>query len=424
MREDSRGSIKYGGMTGRVEKRYESSWTIIIELGYDKATKERKRIVESYQDIETEEAAWDRVQERMYEIKHKKYIKRNNATLGQYLDEWLELRKSKLAPKTYASYRGEINGHIKPSIGNIPLQDLEPMDLQEYYFKMETEGRNKKADKKDRPPGLSQRTIHYHHRILSAALKQAVKWKKIPYNPASFVDTPTYEKKEMQFLRKNELYDFLQSVSEHIDYRVMYVAVMTGMRQGEILGLRWQDVDFDLGVIYVRQQLQYLPGQGYFYKSPKSKKSKRTIPMQLPLSKMLREIKKEQIDYIEKETSDLMAQTDVGEVKEEDIKRIYEDNDLVFCQKNGKPWDPGNITNRFKDAIIKFGKPNMRFHDLRHTFAALSLAAGISMDKLQILMGHESITTTIDMYGHIPDDVLTGEMAKLSQYLGFEVLAK
>ena len=197
---------------------------------------------------------------------------------------------------------------------------------------------------------------------------------------------------------------------------------MTGMRQGEILGLRWVDIDFDLGVLYVRQQLQYLPGQGYFIKTPKSKKSTRTIPMQLPLSKMFREIKKEQETY--KKKGEAKLRKEMQNITEEDLKTIYDDHDLVLCQPNGKPWDAGNITNRFKEAITKFGRPNMRFHDLRHTFAALALAAGISMDKLQRLMGHESITTTIDMYGHIPADELNEEMKKLSQYLGFGTLVK
>ena len=201
-------SIRIGDLTGRVEKRYETSWTIIIELGYDPATKQRKRIVESY-PVEKEEDATAILIDKMYELRHKKYVKRDNITLGQYLDDWLKFRQSKLAPKTYASYKNEIEKYIKPRIGAIPLQDLEPMQLQEYYYKMETEGRIRKEDGEgDKPKGLSQRTINYHHRILSIALKQAVKWKKISYSPALFVDVPTFEKREMEYLRKNELESF------------------------------------------------------------------------------------------------------------------------------------------------------------------------------------------------------------------------
>jgi integrase len=425
-------------MKGRVEKRYESSWTIIIEMGYDKATKKRNRIVKSV-EVDTEDEATDLMIDMMYEIRHKKYVSPSTMTLSQYLDKWLAFRKTKLAPKTYHSYFSEIERHVKPAIGNIPLQEVEAIHLQEYYLKMETEGRIKPEDKKgskkkdasdevprdkkELPPGLSQRTINYHHRILSAALKQAVKWKMIPYNPAQYVDTPTYEKKEMNFMRKGELAPFLEKIKGHADYAVIYTAVMTGMRQGEVLGLRWYDVDFDHGMINVRQQLQYVPGKSFFFKSPKSAKSVRAIPMQLPLSKMLKDVKKAQDEYRRVEEEKLRTKQN-GEITEADLKAIYDDQGLVLCQINGKPLDGSKVTNRFKELVIEFGRPELRFHDLRHTFAALAIAAGIAMEKLQKFMGHEKITTTIDMYGHIPADTLTEEMKKLSQYLGFETLAK
>lgn len=421
---------------GRVEKRYKTSWTIIIEKGYDRATKKRDKIVKSVK-VETEEEAIAIMNEMIVDIRRKQFIRPGAMTLGQYLDKWLAFRKSKLAPKTYHSYYCEIERHIKPHIGNILLQELEAIDLQEYYYKMEIEGRikpedikgrKKKDDKEEAPnkevsPGLSQRTIYYHHRIISTALKQAAKWKMIPYNPAQLVDAPTYKEKEMSFLRKTELEKFFKAIKEHSDYPVIYTAVMTGMRQGELLGLRWRDVDFETGIINVRQQLQYVPGEGYFFKSPKSTKSIRSIPMQLPLSKMFRDIKKAQENYRIVELTKLIEKTE-NNYTEEDLKIIYNDNDLVFCQDNGKPWDAGNITNRFKELARGFGRPELRFHDLRHTFAALCIAANIAMEKLQKFLGHEKITTTIDMYGHIPEDTLSEEMKKLSEYLGFETLAK
>lgn len=426
-------------MKGRVEKRYKKSWTIIIELGYDKATRQRKRIVENY-PVETEEEAEGILTDRMYELRHKTFVKRSDMTFSDYLDTWLKFKQSKLAPKTYHSYKSEIDTHIKPYFGDMKLQDVDPIHLQEYYFTMETEGRIKIEDKKcakkkretkkkdgqskrqkDFASGLSQRTIFYHHRIMSMALKQAVKWKMIPSNPAVSVDTPQYKKKEMAVLYKSECEAFIKFAQSHIDFAVIYAAIMTGMRQGEILGLRWIDVDLDAGIINVRKQLQYLPDKGHFFKEPKSEKSKRAIPMQLPLNKMIRDIKKKQEAYRDEEMRKLL-ETKNGNITDEDIKTIYDDHGLVFCRENGKPWDGGNVSSRFKALIAQFGHPGMRFHDLRHTFAALALAAGVSMDKLQRLMGHESISTTIDMYGHFSQDTLTEEMKKLSNYLGFEAL--
>jgi|GEM_PF-814145 integrase len=422
---------------GRVEKRYKTSWTIIIEKGYDKATKKRDKIVKSVK-VETEDEATAIMNEMIVDIRRKQFVRPGTMTFGQYLDKWLAFRKSKLAPKTYHSYYCEIERHIKPNIGNILLQELEAIDLQEYYYKMETEGRikpenikgrkkeedsKKKNPRKEVSPGLSQRTIYYHHRIISTALKQAAKWKMIPQNPALLVDAPSYKKKEMSFLKKSELEQFFKEVKEEMDYPVIYAGVMTGMRQGELLGLRWRDVDFDTGMINIRQQLQYMPGEGVFFKTPKSIKSIRSIPMQLPLSKMFRNIKRAQESYQIEEFKKLKRE-EVGELTESDLKKVYDDHDLVLCRNNGKPLDASKLTNRFKELVIKFGRPDIRFHDLRHTFAALAIAAGITMDKLQRIMGHESITTTIDMYGHIPEDALSEEMKKLSEYLGFETLAE
>lgn len=166
-----------------------------------------------------------------------------------------------------------------------------------------------------------------------------------------------------------------------------------------------------------------MPGEGVFFKTPKSIKSIRSIPMQLPLSKMFRNIKRAQESYQIEEFKKLKRE-EVGELTESDLKKVYDDHDLVLCRNNGKPLDASKLTNRFKELVIKFGRPDIRFHDLRHTFAALAIAAGITMDKLQRIMGHESITTTIDMYGHIPEDALSEEMKKLSEYLGFETLAE
>lgn len=423
--------------TGRVEKRYKDSWTVIIELGYDSEGK-RDRIVESIK-VETEKEANEYLQDRLYELRHGTFIKPDKITVKEYLDKWLEIRKAKLAPKTYYSYKKEIERHVVPNLGKKRLQQLTPMDLQEYYSKMELEGRIDTAPKKDsrrakeqekgkkttkeKPPGLSQRTIYYHHRILTAALKQAVKWKYIPSNPALYVDAPTFEKKEMSVLCKGELERFLKHIENSEYHNIIYCALMTGMRQGEILGLRWQDIDLDSGLINVRQQLQYVPGEGWFFKAPKSKKSNRAIPMQLPLNKMFREIKKEQTKYRLQEEEKL-KNTDNKEFKEEELKAIYDDQNLIFCQWNGTRISGNIVSNRFKELVVSFKRPELRFHDLRHTFAALCISAGMSMEKLQVIMGHESITTTIDMYGHIPIDTLNEEMKKLSQYLGFEAIAK
>jgi integrase len=176
---------------------------------------------------------------------------------------------------------------------------------------------------------------------------------------------------------------------------------MTGMRQGELLGLRWEDVNLETGIIYVRQQLQYLPEKGFFFKEPKQS-SKRAIPMPLPLNALLRQVKKEQ--------------ERIKNIYEESGRTDYNSNDLVFCTPEGKPMDGSALTKRFQALLIKNGFSKIRFHSLRHTFATMCRAAGTNLEDVQDLLGHADISTTKNMYTHIEIEPLRKAMDKFTQY--------
>lgn len=184
------------------------------------------------------------------------------------------------------------------------------------------------------------------------------------------------------------------------------------MRQGELLGLRWQDVDFDAGIIYVRQQLQYLPEHGYFFKEPKQN-SKRAIPMPLPLSYVLRRVKKEQdrIKEIYKEAEENIQEG-------EKVEGTYKDYDLIFSNPDGSPMDGTGVTKRFQKLLTANGFPKIRFHALRHTFATMCRAAGMKLEDVQDLLGHADISTTKKMYTHIEIEPLKRAMDKFTEYLG------
>lgn len=421
--------------SGHWENRYGKSYLFVFENG-KKPNGERNRITESV-ELKSDQEADDYLADKLYEMRHNIYIEPNKKAFGEYLEEWLEIRKPRLSDLTYVSYKQVINNHIKKELGNISLQQLCSMDLQRYYAKMESEGRingkiTKKGKKKkyvptEQSPGLSQRTVNYHHRIISMALKQAKKWNLITANPALDVDIPTFKKKKMQVLFRREMEVFLDQIKDSEYYQIVFTAIMSGLREGELLGLRWQDIDLQRGLINVRQQQQYTKEKGWHYSPPKSDKSIRTVPMQLPLNKMFRKIKKEQEVYCQIEEQKLIdshTSKQSEDLSEQDYKTIYDDKDLIFCRKNGDIVRNTILSREFKKLAKKFGLPDLRFHDLRHTFATLSLSAGIAMDKLQSLLGHESISTTIDMYSHIDLEALTEEMKKLSNYLGFDTLAE
>lgn len=380
-------------MQGHIEKRRKDSWTIIIDTGKNPVTQKRDRIAKSVKGPKRE--AEKVLNEMLYQLQTGTYVEVTNLTVAAYFKHWLETYcQPNLAPKTLNSYQSEINNHIIPRLGSVPLEKLSPLHLQSYYSQLLISGR------KDGKGGLSARTILYHHRIIREALKHAYRWQLVNRNVADAVQPPRFKKKEMYVMSREDVLDFLDNIQNHRDYGIIYTAIFTGMRQGELLGLKWSNINQNRRYLDVKQQLQYLPKQGYIFKEPKTPKSKRRIPLTPGLIALLKEIKKQQAQ------DKLLQGSD------------YEDKDLVFCLENGKPLDPTNLTKRFKALVKKHCHPEMRWHDTRHTFAAIALASGITMERLQILLGHESITTTIDTYGHLSPATLREAMDKFSSFMG------
>jgi integrase len=378
---------------GHLEKRYKSTWTIIIDVGHNPVTKKRDRIIRSVKG--PKRAAEKVMNEILYQLQTGTYIEPSNLTVGEYLERWLATHgEQNLRPKTYRSYRMQIHNHLIPTLGSIPLEKLTPMHLQEYYSLKLKKGR------KDGTGGLSARTVTYHHRIIREALKHAVQWQLVLRNVADAVVPPRYKKWEMAILSREEALQLLDQIKEHRDYSLIFTAIYTGMRQGELLGLRWSDVDLGLKVLKVNQQLQYIPGQGYVFSPPKTDKSRRQIPMGAALVEIFKEHKREQAQ------NKLLLGQD------------YEDMNLVFCLSNGKPIDRSNLNLRFKRIIKQFGRPEIRFHDLRHTCATLFMAAGVDAKKVQEILGHESIRTTLDIYGHVLPSMQREAVDRMNDFMG------
>lgn len=409
-------------------------------VGWDVGTPDKRDIKRSEMFDTWDDANNERIRKEA-ELLTGTYIDANKITMGEYMAHWLAVHETNLAPKTRKSYALEIKNHIIPKIGSIRLQKLSPLHLQEYYSNLLKSGKRdilvkeiadyvaripeyeKKHGVKSDPArkmkkrlelkkialetmdksgdgGLSVASVLYQHRIIHRALSQAVKWQMVARNVDDAVELPKAVKVELQYMQKNDVTAFIKLIGSAPEYPIVATAILTGMRQGEILGLRRQDVDFEHGVIHVRQQLQYISGEGFSYPPPK-RHAMRDIPMMLPLRKIIKDSVKAQDGY-----RNLLG---ADEYNSKD--------DLVFCQPDGKPWLGTTITKRFQRLCVDNGYLKIRFHSLRHSFATMARGAGMELSDVQDMLGHADIRTTKNIYTHTEIEPLRSAMQKFTDYM-------
>ncbi len=302
-------------------------------------------------------------------------------TVTEHLNQWLEgYVKTNCSIRTYDGYKSIVEHHLIPALGNIKLKELQPPAIQAYYGKAcET---------------LSARTVHHQHRVLSQSLKYAVRQGYLGRNPAEFVDPPTPRKKVMRTLTPAEVETLLETAKDNHYYPVIYTAVSTGLRQAELLGLRWRDIDLDMASISVSQVLYKRQGVCQF-KEPKTAHSRRRVSMTPKLALFLRDYK------LECQLSG---------------KALTFDS-LVFSNSEGKPLDPGVLSHDFARIVKRAGLEHLRFHDLRHTFASLMLLRGAKPKVISEALGHSSVAFTMDTYSHIISGMQEDAMALLDEVL-------
>ncbi len=294
-----------------------------------------------------------------------------NIAVGEYLDAWLKgsvcgtVRRS-----TYDRDSFLVNNHIKPILGGMKLKKLNSAHVQSFY-----------RDRLD--AGLSASTVHKIHDILRRGLAQAVKWHLLPRNVADVVKPPRPVPTEMVALSADDTRRLLEAAGEYRLEALYILAIHTGMRQGEMLALRWQDVDMENAVVSVRRTLTRNGGKVAFGE-PKTKKSRRSIRLTPQAVEALR-------SHLERQLRDM-----------EILGDRYQDQGLVFTTDTGGPINPSNLRQRSFAALLKrAGLRHMRFHDLRHTCATLLLSRGVHPKFVQELLGHATIAITLDTYSHV-----------------------
>lgn len=290
--------------------------------------------------------------------------------LGEYLHLWLETDRPRLRERTWDRYEQYVRLHIVPALGKTSLVRLSPQHLQRLY-----------SDRLE--SGLSPTTVHHLHATIHKALRQAVRWNLVARNVADLVDPPRIVTHEMATLSPAQARAFL-AAAEGDRLEALYVlAITTGMRQGELLGLRWRDVDLDGGSVQIRGSMQ-ATSEGLRIAAPKTPGSRRHVLVSEQPREALRKHRVRQA----------AERLRMGEA--------WEDNDLVFANQVGRPIPAGNLLRRsFEPLLRRAGLPRMRFHDLRHTSATLLLGEGIHPKIVSEMLGHTRISTTLDLYSHV-----------------------
>jgi integrase len=294
-----------------------------------------------------------------------------NMTVGEYLDGWLKGSvKGSVRQSTYDRDTILVNNHIKPILGGLKLKKLNSAHVQSFY-----------RDRLD--AGLSASTVHKMHDILRRGLAQATKWHLVPRNVADVVKPPRPVPMEMVALSADETRRLLEAAGGDRLEALYVLAVHTGMRQGELLALRWQDVDLENAVVSVRRTLTRSGGKVAFGE-PKTNKSRRSIYLTPQAVNALR-------THLERQLRDM-----------EILGDRYQDQGLVFTTDTGAPINPSNLRQRnFAQLLKRASLPHMRFHDLRHTCATLLLSRGVHPKFVQELLGHATIAITLDTYSHV-----------------------
>ena len=290
-------------------------------------------------------------------------------TVGQWLDTWMEnYAKLQVRSSSYKTYQGFISNHIKPALGDMPLEKLTAMDLQRLYKHLLESGRVECTESRNKPKGLSVKTVRNINQMISSAMNCAVEQRLIPTNPTKGCVLPNLEQKEMKILLPESLDTFFEEARRSGVFELYYIDLATGLRRGELLGLKWTDIDLSKGIIHVRRQI--LRQNGKVVEAPlKTKNSYRNIAIG----------------------------TDTIEV----LKGMEQKDEYVFPSPYGGPMSPDSVLHVLQRVLKRAGLERIRFHDLRHTFSVLALQNGVDVKTLSAMLGHYSAGFTLDIYAHV-----------------------
>ncbi|MGX5694801.1 tyrosine-type recombinase/integrase [Agromyces soli] len=307
-------------------------------------------------------------------------------SVSAYADHWLENGVRALRPSTQSNYAWVLRKYIVPTVGDVPLERLTPSHVRKLHGAVQS-------------MGVSVRTVQLAHAVLRSMLAEAVREELISRNVGTLVRQPKLEKTEQRAWSPEDAARFGIASKPHRLHALFELAYSVGLRRGELLGLRWSDVDLDAGMIHVRQTMQRLgSAHGRVFGPPKTARSRRSVPIPARVARSLRIHRAAQVAELH------------GTNRSNPL-------DLVFTTSLGTPIEPSNLRRDFEALISSAGVPRIRFHDLRHTCASLLFAKGVPPRVVMDLLGHSTMSITTDLYAHVMPTALAEAASAMDDLL-------
>lgn len=361
-------------------------WEARITTGRDPGTgKQVQRSISG----KTQKEVREKLQSLAVAVNAGTYTTPQKVTVGEWLDVWLEeYVKGSVKPLTFSAYEKNCRNHLKPCLGAVRLQALSAHEIQAFI--------NIKRDT------LSPKTVKLLHGVLHKAIQKAVELRYIPYNPADACTLPKAQRREIKPLSQAEMAALMQAMKGEPYRNVYLLAMFTGMREGEVLGLPWDAVDFATGTLTVKQQLQRsrTKGEGqYIAKTPKNGKVRVLTPAAFVLDVLLEEKRRQTENRLK-------------------AGRVWENGEnLVFTDARGRPLAINAVYKHYKRLAVSIGRPDSRFHDLRHTYAVTALQEGDDIKTVQEALGHATASFTLDVYGHVSEKMKQASRQRMDAFI-------
>jgi integrase len=368
---------------GQIIARGERRWLVRVYVGRNPET--RKRTYHNRTIYGSLRYAQAYLTRRLHERDLSRGVEGLQVTVDEFLDHWLKTAvKPKVRGKTHSDYAAMLRRYIRPAIGTRMLASLSPLEIQAAYQAM--------IDRK-----LSARTIRYAHSVLRAAIRQAIRWQLLLADPTQGVQIPSPQCREMSVLTTDQARTFLKAASLSSQACLFAVALTTGMRPSEYLGLCWRDIDWDRGTVSIVRSLHKHEGQ-WSFADTKRVRSRRVVKLQTWVLELLRQLKGKD--------------DGTGEACDTAFA------DLIFATAHGEPINEEYLVKKhFKPLLREAGLPNIRLYDLRHTSATLALAVGVAPKVVSEQLGHASAAFTLDTYSHVLPHMQDEAAAKMEAAL-------